>query len=485
MKRLYILILVTLIAATHTANAQYNSDNNLFYHAIRTPQSNVLNAAFFPTQSNIYLQLPSTGIQFGMPVAVGDFVSYDPEQQITIVDINRLVDTLSETNQIRLGADVNLLGLGFKLGHTFFTVNTRLNNNINIGLPISALNAVLNGNVDANGNPVTELHVVDGDLINAQSYLEASAGIGHYFKAINLTVGIRAKVLYGIANIQSSNTRAVLETADDYNALNARLYYELQASAFAPFDTSAKMFILDSMFVNPNMGTAFDIGAKFELGPFSFSASINDISTGIHWKNNGYTLVPKNGETTISYDGFSINSIVDEGALNTDSLGAYFSEQIDELTELSINDTCNYWYGIPTKFNLGASVSLAKMLRAGLLFHGQLDKGMFNNKNQIFDKEQFVEGFKYNTFRFNTTLSLHFNLKNWVELTAGSSIVYDGENIDFFNPGAGIILSPGSFCQMYVMADYISSIYLIDSKAFNVRVGMNVLLGKGRRKPLS
>ena len=479
------MILLLLLTATYTAAAQYNSDNNLFYHTFRSPQSNSLNAAFFPSQSNVYFQLPSTGVQFGMPVAVGDFVRYDADQQITVIDINRLIDTISETNQIRLGADVNLLGFGFKMGHTFVTFNTRINNNVNIGLPISALNAVLNGNVDANGNPVTELTVIDGDLINAQSYLEASVGLGHYFEAIKLTVGARAKLLYGIANAQSSNTRAVLETGEDFNNMNARLYYELQASLFAPFDTSAKMFIFDSMLANPNVGTSFDIGAKFDLGPFSFSASINDISTGIHWKSNGYTLKPKNGETSITYDGFSINTIMDEGTINTDSLGTYFTERLEEMTEVSIEDTCNYWYGIPTKFNLGASVSLAKMLRAGLLFHGQLDKGMFNNKNQIFDKEAFVEGFRYNTFRFNTTLSLHFNLKNWIELVAGSSVVYDGENIDYFNPGAGIIMAPGSLFQLYVMADYISSIYIIDSKAFNIRAGVNVIIGKGRRKPLS
>lgn len=490
MKRIiYFILILAATTATHTAQAQYNSDNNLFYHTFRSPQSNLLNAAFFPSQSNIYIQLPTAGMQFGLPVAIGDFVSYDPSQEITVVNVNQLLDTLSETNQIRLGADVNILGLGVKLGRTFITFNTRLNNNINIGLPISALNMVLKGNVDANGNPISEVTVIDGDLINAQSYLEASVGAGHYFDFINLTVGARAKLLYGVANLQSSNTRAILATGDNYDDLSARLYYELQASMFAPFDTSTMNFILDPNALTDlsqaNIGVAFDFGAKFDLGPFAFSMSINDISTGIHWKNNGYTLVPKNGETSIEFDGFSINSIVDEGALNADSLGAYFSDKIEELTEFSLNDTCNYWYSIPTKFNLGASVSLAKLLRAGLLFHGQLDKGLFNNNGQIFDKEMAIEGVKNNTFRFNTTLSLHFNLFNWMEIVAGSSVVYDGVNMDYFNPGAGVIISPATMLQFYVMADYISSIYLIDAKAFNIRTGLNMIIGKGRRKPLS
>jgi hypothetical protein len=34
---------------------------------------------------------------------------------------------------------------------------------------------------------------------------------------------------------------------------------------------------------------------------------------------------------------------------------------------------------------------------------------------------------------------------------------------------------------MYFAADYVSSIYLIEAKAFNVRFGMNVLIGGGSK----
>ena len=61
----------------------------------------------------------------------------------------------------------------------------------------------------------------------------------------------------------------------------------------------------------------------------------------------------------------------------------------------------------------------------------------------------------------------------------GSSIVYDGNKISPFNPGVGFVMTPATAVQVFVMADYVSSVYLVEAKAFNVKFGMNLLFGKG------
>ena len=90
-----------------------------------------------------------------------------------------------------------------------------------------------------------------------------------------------------------------------------------------------------------------------------------------------------------------------------------------------------------------------------------------------------------NTFRFNTTLTFGVDIFNWAEVLVGSSLVYDGQNLDFFNPGIGLVLTPFKIIQMHLMADYISSIYLADAKAFNVRIGFNLLFGNGGKDKIS
>ena len=84
-----------------------------------------------------------------------------------------------------------------------------------------------------------------------------------------------------------------------------------------------------------------------------------------------------------------------------------------------------------------------------------------------------------NTFRYNTTLSVGLNLFNWIELIAASSVVYDGQKLSPLNPGLGLIFTPATVLQTYFFVDYASSIHLVDMKAFNIKFGMNILIGRG------
>ena len=166
--------------------------------------------------------------------------------------------------------------------------------------------------------------------------------------------------------------------------------------------------------------------------------------------------------------------MLNNGVFSTDSLSNYLKEQFESMKPTQENEG-DYWFSIPTKLNIGASYSFAKILRLGLLLHGQFDRGLLCKSSNKLDLSI------ANTFRFNTTLSLGANLYNWAEVIVGSSVVHDGSGWDFFNPGIGIVLTPATVFQLYFMADYISSFYLIESKAFNLKFGINLLFGKGGR----
>ena len=485
MKRYIAIAVMILAAAGMPLHAQYDETNNLFYHTMRTPQSNLLNAAFFPTNNTFFLMLPGVDMQFGSPMAMSDVIHYDRQQQVTVVDLNNMLSCLSDENRFRVGADVSVLGFGLKVKNVFVTLNTRMKNTINVGLPISTINALLQGNTDANGQPIAEVRLMDGDLLNAQSYMESSLGVGYKIKSLGLTVGARTKLLYGIANVQTDNTSVVLETKEGYDQMVARMYYEMQMATCVPIDPETNEFnfsVGDLLTLSKaNTGLAFDLGARWDFGPFIFSFAINDLSAGIHWHNNVRTWVPENGQGVIEFDGMDIGNLLDHGTMNTDSLTNYLQERLDGMMPKQTENGNEYWYSIPTKINLGASYNFARMFRAGLLFHGQFDRGLLSKKNAVqFDLGDNVS----NTFRWNTTLSCGLNFKNWVELIVASSAIYDGSRLDLFNPGVGFVFTPASIFQIYVMTDYISSIYLADSKAFNLKVGLNLLFGKGGRRSI-
>lgn len=499
MKKSISILAALMLLATGTAKAQYNETNNLFYFAQRSPQSNQLNPAFFP--SAFYLSLPGiTSMQLGLPLSIGDIVSYDSTQQANIIDLNRMLDNLGESNQFRFGFDMNLLGLGLKIGPVFVDANVQLRSNFNLGIPVNVINTVLKGNVNDDGTAIPEVTILDGDLFNMQMYMETSVGAGMKIPMTGLTVGAHVKLLSGLVNLQTDNTKVTFETEEDYETVRARVYYEIMGSSVVPIDSTKP---LKEMFSGLNVkdmamslidlnggnnGIAFDLGAKYDLGPFTFSASINDLSAGIHWQKNVVSMVPKGGQGTIEFDGLDVTNLLDHGTINADSLKMYLQEQLDGMMPKMLVDSADYWYCVPTKLNLGASVNLG-ILKAGILFHGQWDRGLlskntYSSLSEAVNDAQANYSEVKNTFRFNTTLSAGVNLFNWVEVIVGSSMVYDGHSKitldNFLNPGVGIIFTPATLVQAYVMMDYASSMYLTQMKAFNFKLGFNMLIGKNR-----
>ena len=481
MKHRILAIIAAVLLGMGTVSAQYNETNNLFYHSFRTPQSNQLNPALFPNKNTLFITLPSFGMRFGAPLSISDFVYYDDASGNTIISVNRMLDSLSVNNRFRMGIDMDILGFGLHIGNTFVTLGARWVNDFSLGIPIDMINALLTGNVDENGEVINSVRLLDGDLMNFTSYLETSIGVGHRLSALGLTIGVRAKLLSGVLNLQTDNSRIDLNTADGLDNVSIDAYYQLQGALCMPVD-SLKSFNLSHLGIGDvigafgsNTGVAFDLGAKYDFGPFCFTASLNDISAGIHWKKNTYTVAPVNGHATFVFDGENVRTILDQGAMNTDSVTAHLQQFVEGLTP-DTTTGADYWYCIPTKLNLGASYSFAKLLRAGLLLHGQWDRGILSRKNNY--ELDLTDDLK-NTFRFNTTLTFGVNLFNWAELIVGSSIVYDGSKINPFNPGVGFVFTPATAVQMYLMADYVSSIYLVEAKAFNVKFGLNLLFGRG------
>ena len=497
MKHRLTILTALLVFAAGTASAQFNETNNLFYFTQRAPQANMLNPAFFP-RCGFYLQLPATNLQMGIPLALSEIVVYHPEEQRSVIDVNDVLGRLGENSMFRLTTDINLVGMGFKVKNLFLDFNTRLVFNTNLSLPVSVINAIINGNVDENGNAINEITLLDGNLFNMQAYMETSVGAGYRLSVIPLTIGVHAKLLSGIFNLNLDETRVTFETSDDFDEVTATAYYKVQTATPVPIDTTGGGIMaalknipkhlgesINTMFdpFNGNTGLAFDFGAKYDIGPFSISASIVDLTAGIHWQNNVNSLVPRGGQgESFTFNGanMDITSMLNGGQFNIDTLTTNFTEKLNNLMPEGQLNQGDFWYTIPTKINVAASFTFLKMLRAGILFHGQFDRGLLSKSNY---RELDLSGNVKNTFRHNTTVSLSANLFNWMEIIVGSSMVFDGSgNFNFMdnmvNPGAGIILSVGTVAQSYVMVDYMSSFYLTDVKALNVKFGLNVLLGK-------
>lgn len=489
MKRiaLFATALVAMIGFNHSASAQFSTEtNSLFYHSIRTPLSNQENPALFPSATTFYITLPRVGASFSSPLAIQDMLTHNPGDTVTYIDFNKISDQLNKNSTFRLGADIDVLGFGFKAGNNYINASVKLKNNMSLSIPIDAINFLTQGNIDENGNTITTINILDGKLFDFSSYLESSVGYSRIFPELDLTIGARLKYLNGVASVSTNQTHIDLNTAAGMDSMTVQAYYQARISSPAvyglknPTDTTETFYLPTDISdiikgMTKSSGIALDLGARYKIGPIAISASLLDLGPGIHWSQNVYQVAPKSGTaTSFSFSGlnFTQSGLLQNGNFNLDTLTNYFSSKIDSLMpEFTPGEA--YWHSIPTKMNLGASISFLRICRAGFLFHGQFDRGILASKKAIDYENQ--------NFRCNATLSASVNLKNWIELTVANGFVNDTKKFSILNPGIGLILSPGTCVQIYLAADYISSIYLVEARSFNVMAGLNLIFGNAKK----
>ena len=205
-----------------------------------------------------------------------------------------------------------------------------------------------------------------------------------------------------------------------------------------------------------NFGYTFDLGAKLKVNIFDLSMSIVDLGPGAHWQQNPLTIVPKQQDITITFDGIDLSTLLTNGVIDTSFIGRFKDSalaMIDYTTEEN-----DFWYCVPTRLYLGASASLGKLLRVGYLLQGQWSNGWFSNHRT-----------DSNPFACNNTLSAHFNLFNWLELSVANSVTKDANNNwSWGNPGLAVTLSPGRKLQIFAALEYMSSMRLAKVKAAHV-----------------
>ncbi len=413
------LALITLTAFGGSATAQSLNDNGIFYHSFNSPWSYSINPALFPTNLSRYSTLPRTNVDLSLPFSYRDLnLHYDPERGATIFNLSDFLNLMYERSlRFSANADVNLLGHGYRLGERFHM-------GIDIGMRNQSITTV-------------PTHPV-----------------------LPLTIGARVNVLDGIQLASIDKITVDVLTSVDTSTLTFVLDYMAHLGGILNIDPKNIGKTQFAFSFPHNFGFTVDLGAKFTLfDKLLISASLLDIGPGMKWNQHVKEIVPQNGPAHIDFDGFDVSRIRDT---------SYFRAVGDSLLQ-KLNFTTTekeYWYAPPSRAYIGASYTLFNMLRVGYLFHGEWSNGWFRPSGS------------QGIFRFNNTLSLHFNLFDWLELGVANSYTYDGQKPNFFNPGLMVSLNPGKQVQLYAAVDYVSSMNLVDIRSAHVYFGMNIVAPK-------
>jgi len=469
MKKIYYFTSILVLVLVFSINQQPSQAqvSTTLYHMYGIPQANQLNPAFQPG-CNAYLGFPGLSpLSFGTglnSLRYDDIFSYNSQldQIITFMhpdgDKEAFLNALKPVNSLNTGVGTNPLSMGWRDKQFYYTIDFTMKIENDIRFTKDFMEFVLNGNRNQERFNFSETG------FDVKYYHELAIGISYDYDD-QFQIGARAKVLFGMANINTRLSDITVTAYEDRWDFNSNMIVDISAPFVSIPVDSAGFVAWDSInaevtvenddyfgFVKDNLGTflgtknlGFGIDFGFNFNPIenlSISASVNDLGF-IRWKNNPYQLKQ---DGTFGWEGVEVTleEDWDPGEILLDSLKNqmnFTSEQKPYTTLLS------------GKVYLGVAYELNDMVKFG-----------FVTRTRI-----------YNYHFFNQyTFSANVMPIQMFSATLSYSII--GRN--YINFGLGLSLRLGPF-NMYFITDQTPSGYFLPEtiNSLNFRFGLNLVFG--------
>lgn len=436
-------LLLFLLSGTLPA---YSQQSNTLYTMHSVPQANQLNPAVqlkckyfvgLPLLNTVHLNYSNSAFTFN-DIANGSQLRFDT----VFYHLNRM-------NMISAEAVTYPLSLGYRKDDQYFTfsISDRFATYNTYSRKLAGL--VLYGNYPLYvGKPER----FSNNRVNANYFREYSAGYSVKIDRFH-TVGARAKLLFGKANISTGASRVFLGTDADRFDLTVDGEVRLNASMPVVIEQNSDSLItsiawqdlnFSRLLMNPrNVGVAFDVGMITQYNSYlKLSASLLDVGV-IRYATDAYNV---SSEVEFLYEGAS------EG---TDfSTAAYYRDLTDSIMNDIRYDVSRrpYLAPLPMQLFLGAEYLWNQDLTVSLVNRTVLVNRRLENAFTVSLKSIFFEN-----------------------LRASASLSYLNNTV--MNLGGGLAYTGRGF-QIYVVSDNIYGVFRPwEARTVNLRFGMNFMLG--------
>ncbi|MFT5749253.1 MAG: hypothetical protein ACI93S_000506 [Ancylomarina sp.] len=467
----YTLLLFVGLIVSNLTSAQ--EMNNTLYLMKNVPQSNQLNPAIqpeckvvfgFPGLSSIYLNYSNNGFSYNDIIKDGTGLQKDS----LVVDINSFHDALQSTNRISNQFNYTFFTLGIRAKKMFFTLDVSSKVDTRFGFDKGLISFFKDGNAAYMGQ-TANLGAIG---LEGTAYNEVALGVSKQVTE-KLTVGIKAKALFGVANMYMDNSNLSVYTSESGDLVRLRSKQLMKVSM--PLDITEKTdpdgtsYIddidildddIDANFFSgtDNKGFAFDLGATYQFDEkITFYASILDIGS-IKWKNS-YELYQDASFDWAGGDWSQSGNSNDPNYREIEDVMEDLTDSISDAFRFRDN-TGSYSKALPTKVYLGGSYDLNKRLSFGAV-----------SRTEIYDG------------KIRPSLTLSANTR--VIRNFSASFSYSMVNNSYNNIGVGVAGKLGPF-QIYAVSDNILAMNPSTARLANVRFGVNMMFGcrkkKGRKK---
>ncbi len=421
----------------------FSQDSYTLYFMQNVPQSSNMNPSFIPNVK-YYVGFPllsmwNVGFE-NNAFSYHDLIHKRSDDSL-VIDQTNVIDGLSKKNLLSLEINDEILSFGFHIGKKNW-VQLGFNQHFIATYSYTSdfMKLILKGNAQFIGQTAE----LGGNAINATLYHDIGLS---FARKINdkISAGVRVKYLIGAANIYTETSDVNLTTEQSSFALTGTSDILLHTS-YPNMDT------FSTSFYGKNQGWAFDLGGQYRLNDkFSFSASVVDLFGYIKWKENPRTFKSEKPNSSFTFEGFDIDSLVRNGQFQNDYLNSFLDSLGNTFNVIETNSS--YTSRINTKLYLAG-------------FYNLTTKDLFG----IMLRNEFIK----NTFKPSLTVSYNRNFgKNF-----GVAITYSIHNHTYTNFGLGMNASLGPF-QLYICADNVYGLIKpLDTRKFNVVFGINLVFGK-------
>lgn len=457
------IIGLIVMAAISTLSAQ---EGTTLQFMKGMPQSDLQNPALHNDSSRIVIGLPAlSGMYFDYNngFALNDLMHKGTGTlaDSLVLDVDGFYNSLSTTNTVQMNFSAPLFYLGIRSKKSFYSLGISEKGVTRFSFDKAFVAFVKDGN----GAYMGQNYDLGNLDMNAFHYREYALGYSNEVLKNKLTIGLKAKILFGKSAIQTERLNMMVETAADGSSVNLKSDMKVNVSApvTVEYDSDGYFSGINGdnfeagnyVLQKGNMGMAFDLGAVYKLNSkITLSGSIVDIGK-ISFKNDLITL---NHVSTYKWEGIDFSKSVDDSKADYVDPADLVDDELEKMgnsfkPKKSEIGTDAFDMSLPTKIYLGGTYDLNSKVSFGLL--DCLYKNGDISRNTL-------------------TLSANALLGNVFSVSGSYSLIGDS----YSNVGLGTALRLG-FLQLFFVSDNLLA--LTDpakAKYVNARFGMNLLFGR-------
>lgn len=345
--------------------------SNLMYYMSNVPQSYQVNPATQP-QCSFFIGGYSAFSLGNTAVSPSDIFWYDASIDTVVhpfysgAHFEEFLSNINSSEQFYGKGDLNFLSFGFRSGQMYFSFDASIKSSQTLAYPKSMIEFLLQGNENGVTYDFSDLSY------EFLSYAEISANISRKFGDI-LTIGVRPKILYGLATLTTQENDFTVQTSTDEWVINAHTAARMAITGIpipvdenGIFELSSIGSNIDSIVDNPfdiinsfnkNRGFGVDFGLHFQpIEQIQLSASLLDLGY-IKWADKPQSLIL---DGTYTFRGMNLNL--------ADSL-----EMLDQILDTLIQNLSAGGSGEAFTTNLnpkliaGGRIFLTRRIDVGLL----------------------------------------------------------------------------------------------------------------------